>query len=603
MSLLKSTSEKKPAKPSLLDLIYKYFERYGKKILEIYITLPDDIRKSGIHLYPEVYASLIAFLTFISILFTIILSIILFIVKAYVVIPIIVLLPFATFLIMVHLPKLIGSSRSGGIEGELPFMTSYLSMMVVSGLSPYVAFERIAQSSRIFTKSSELAQRFILLVRIMGKDPLTAFSTIAQRTPSASVRDLLMGYITTVRSGGDVKNYLITKARIMFSEILVKMKIAADRLGGLLEAYLAIVLLTLISFTIMYFITVTYASFFAFGLTPISMFLFLYILLPFISAMIIYLADLIQYKEPWIDWRPYQFFFGLTIPLIIFLSIFGILLYYLNTPPELAESILVKGLNTVLTFPTKIMNTPDYINPSIGLGFVLIYATIPTVIFTEMVMREHKIIMGITRFLRDLVEIRKTGLSPERSIIELSTRSYGVFTKYLKKMALQLSLGVPLRRIIDDLFKKILVWRAKVLLYVMTDTIEVGGGTIEVMENLAWFAESVESIEEEHKKTLRTLLIVPYIGGILSAATIVMLTAFMGTLQFQPGAYKSAAMLTLPSIVLNVYIMGLVAGKVSGSSVASGFKHAVFLTAITIVFLTIAPLMESFIKGIVQPLT
>jgi flagellar protein FlaJ len=585
------------------DWVYRYFEGLGKKILTIYPNLPDDIRKSGIHLYPEVYASFMVFMTILISVLTIGLSIVFAYIGLYLAIPIVIPIPFLVLILLAYTPALIGSSRAGGIEGEFPYTTAYLSMMVMSGLSPYIAFERITHASRVFTKSAELSQRFILLVRVLGRDPLTAFSLLAQRTPSATVRDLLMGYITTVRAGGDVVDYLNKKARLLFSEILVKMKIIADRLSSLLEAYLALVLLSLISLTVMYFVTVAFSTL-SFGISPAAMFLTLYILIPMISGMIIYLADITQYKEPWIDYRPYLVFGGLSIPLTIYLILFGIVFPSILPPYNpLKQSFLVMGLYNFLIAPAKAFNIDTYLYPSVAFSMALIIATLPAAIYTEIISREYKIISGITRFLRDLVEIRKTGLSPERSIIELSRRNYGVFTKYLRRIAMQLSLGIPLSRIINDLFKKIIVWRAKVLLFVLTDTIEVGGGTVEIMENLAWFAESVDAIEDERKKNLRTLLIVPYMGAILSTATVIMLAVFLGSMPLSVGAYAAAAAVTMPSIVLNVYLMGLVAGKVSSGSIAAGFKHALILTLITLLFLIASPLFRITLGGLTQPVT
>ncbi len=567
-------------------MLYRYFERPAKTVLTLYPNLPRDIRRSGLHIYPVVYASLIVFITLLLFVITIVLAIVLFLLGFYIAIPFIILMPFLGFIFMVYFPSLIGSSRAGGIEGEFPYTTSYLSMMVMSGLSPYVAFERIIHASKIFTKSSELAQRFILLVKVLGRDPLTAFTMLSERTPSASVRDLLMGYITTVRAGGDVVDYLSKKARLMFAEILVRMKITADRLGGLLEAYLALVLLSMISLTIMYFVTTSFVAFIPFGMSPGMLFLVLYVMIPMVSGLIMYLSDVIQYKEPWVDYRPYIVFGGVTLPLIAYFTVFGIVLYSVLPPNNpLRNTFLVSGLNYILTLPARLVNLPEYLHPSIALSMALIIASLPSMLYAEKVGREHKVIFGITRFLRDLVEIRKTGISPERGIIELSNRNYGVFTKYLKKMALQLSLGYPLRKIVDEILRKIKVWRAKVLLFVMTDTIEVGGGTIETMENLAWFAESIESIDEEKKKNLRTLLIVPYMGAILSSITVILLAVYIGSLPIAVGSYQLAAMYTLPSIIINTYIMGLVAGKVSAGSVAAGFKHAIILTMISMLIL------------------
>ena len=103
---------------------------------------------------------------------------------------------------------------------------------------------------------------------------------------------------------------------------------------------------------------------------------------------------------------------------------------------------------------------------------------------------------------------------------------------------------------------------------------------------------------KERKKNLRVLLIVPYMGAILAAATVIMLTVFLGSLPLGAGPYKYAASVTLPSIVINTYIMGLVAGKVSAGSVASGFKHALFLSLVTLIFIMMTSAMQALLGGL-----
>ncbi|MCD6487837.1 MAG: type II secretion system F family protein, partial [Desulfurococcales archaeon] len=546
------------------DFVYRRFWWFGQYIVKVYPNLPDMLRKSGFHIYYEAYASFVGFMT---VLAAIIASGLMFLdailLGPIYIIPLLIPVPFILMVILVYLPSIVGGERAGGIEGEIPYATAYLSIMVTSGVSPYVAFERLGRSKAIFMKTSELSQRFSLMVKCLGKDPLTAFSMLARHTSSASVRDLFSGYIATVRAGGDVGDYLTKKARLFFSELLVKIKIIADRLSGLLEAYLALILLTTLSLSTMYFVNMAIPVASLPSLRGSFMGIILYILLPFLSLMIIYMTDLMQYKEPWIDMRPYIFFAGVTIPVSVFLIFFTVVLPKILPPTSpLIDNAFVAGVKLVMTAPNTlsqfIFGSPidDYLHSSMIITMVLILATIPAAAYEIKVSREYTVIRGITKFLRDLVEVRKTGLSPERSIIDLSRRDYGLFTPFLRKIGMQLSLGVPLSRIVREILNKIVVWRAKVMLYMLTDAIEVGGGTIEILENLAWFAESVDELDDERKKSLRILLVVPYMGAILTVSAIILLAIFMGALTYSVAAYAAAAELTLPAIILNVYLMG-----------------------------------------------
>jgi len=573
------------------DWVYRHFDWLGNRILKLFPNIPSAIKKSGIHIAPEVYASLTGMVLLLSLTISLaLIAVSLFILPNPILVVVLIVAPTLILLIMASLPSLLASNRASSIDGEFPFFSSYLSTMVMSGLSPYIAFERVLRGSTIFKRTSELAQRFILLNRMLGRDPLTSFSELAERTPSSRVKETLSGYIATVKAGGDVVDYLNKRSRLLFNEMLVGMKIVADRLGGLLESYLAMVLLTMISFTVLYFVTTGFAGVVPFGLSSEGMFMFLYIVMPLLSGVIIYLADLIQYKDPFMDWKPYIVFFATFIPIILFLSVFGILFYLMLPPYHPLRLNPVTSLIGQLLLLFNLGNPPSYLYSSIALSTALIIASIPGLVYHQYASREYKVVRGITRFLRDLVEVRKTGLPPERSIIELSTRDYGVFTPHLRKMAMQLSIGIPLRRIIDELLKKIKSWTGQVLLFILTDSIEVGGGTVEVLENLAWFAESVEAIEDEKKRSLRTLMIVPYMGGILSAVTVIYMTSYMAKLPIQVGAFSQAAGMVLPSIVLNNYIMGIVAGKVSSGRVISGVLHAMLLTLVTLVIMLATPI-------------
>ena len=62
------------------------------------------------------------------------------------------------------------------------------------------------------------------------------------------------------------------------------------------------------------------------------------------------------------------------------------------------------------------------------------------IVHMRMAKKQASLEAGVTSFLRDLTEVRKTGLSPEKCIESLSKRDYGAFSKELEKSALK-SLG------------------------------------------------------------------------------------------------------------------------------------------------------------------
>lgn len=556
----------------LHDASLKYFGKYAKSLQKRFPFIEKNLRKASLHTYVDTYYSLMMFLIVLSLIPSMAFTALALFFKAYALILIAALVPVFIFAGTLIMPIFKASNRGSNLDAEFPFTANYLSTIVMSGLSPFTSLERLLRASTIFKHSAELAQRFVLLNKMLGKDPLTAFAELAERTPSNKVKETFSGYIATVKAGGDVVDFMNKRARMLFQELLVGIKIIADRLAGLLESYLALALLTMISFSVLYFVTAGFAGVVPFGLNDFQMFLFLYIIMPFVSFIIIYLADIIQFKDPYMDWRPIIFYLAVSLPLSSVLILLGIIL----AGTLLSSNPLISSTRYILLLGRT--DAPLFIQPSLMLCTALIIGTIPSIAYYIYISRDYKVVNGVTRFLRDLVEVRKTGLPPEKCIIELSSRDYGVFTPHLRKIALELSLGISLPRIIEGILKNVKSWIAQAMLFTLTDTIEVGGGSVEVLENLAWFAESVEAIEEEKKRSLRTLLIVPYMGALLSSFTIIYMVSYMTNLPYQVGGFARAAGVVLPSIVLNSYIMGLVAGKVSSGRLAAGYLHAVLLT-------------------------
>ncbi|MEM2992596.1 MAG: type II secretion system F family protein [Candidatus Caldarchaeum sp.] len=193
---------------------------------------------------------------------------------------------------------------------------------------------------------------------------------------------------------------------------------------------------------------------------------------------------------------------------------------------------------------------------------------------------------GLTLFLRDLTEARKTGLSPERCIVDLARNSYGAFSKHLKIIARQIGWGIPLRKIYEDFAKRTHGWLEKAGVFILVDAIDVGGGAPETFEVLASFSEDLEEIERQKRATLKPLMLIPYITALMLIIVVVILVAFMKNLLTLARLSISTAEFVhffLPPVIIIAAISGLVAGKISSSTVAGGFKHAVIMSLLGLV--------------------
>jgi flagellar protein FlaJ len=196
-----------------------------------------------------------------------------------------------------------------------------------------------------------------------------------------------------------------------------------------------------------------------------------------------------------------------------------------------------------------------------------------------------------------LTETRKTGLAPEACIQNLSGRDYGAFSLELKKMSSDIGWGVPVRKVIMDFVKKTKSWMSQIVMFLLLEAVDVGGGTISMIESLARFNNMTQEVEKEKRMSVRPYMIIPYFAAILMVATTLMTLIFttrtlgmMGPTAASSNLENLTTLFTV-SVTVHVYIIGLVAGKISEESLASGFKHAALLVLIAVIASKIVPLL------------
>jgi len=136
-------------------------------------------------------------------------------------------------------------------------------------------------------------------------------------------------------------------------------------------------------------------------------------------------------------------------------------------------------------------------------------------------------------------------------------------------------------------------------MFLLVETIDVGGGTIGMIESMARFNNLTTEVEKEKKMAVRPYVIMPYFAAILLVATTTMMITFtQGTLGIaELGASQDMGpMITTftTSCIFHSYLIGIVAGKISEESISAGFKHASILVILAIVAAKILPLFIKF---------
>jgi len=560
---------------------FRLFGKVAPSFLKNVLEFKDYLERAKIKIYPETYVSLM-FLVAVLTLPVSVIAVVLIALFGFLPLIFLVPLPFYVMIGFLLIPMSRASERASNLEREMPFAATYISVMASGGIAPYTSFKRLSRVELMPAMRSE-AREIMKDVEIFGIDPLTAIENAAKKNPLDIFKDFLAGYASTVIIGGDIGHFLERKAEDIFKSRALRVKAAAERLGMLLETFIIVMVLMSLCFYILFSVESIYST----GMSSFSgILLYTYLFTPMLSLLFIYLAHSMQPKTPVTEMRPYKVF-GVC-------SVIGVILFMLLTSfMGYIEIPFFSSLQSIIDLP-------------IAIAITLFVATAPAAVtYSKISKKKAGMEKGINNFLRDLTEVRKTGLSPEKCIESLSNRDYGVFSKELRKISSEISWGVSIRKVILDFLKRTKSWMTQIVMFLLVETIDVGGGTIAMIESLARFNNLTQEVEKEKKMAVRPYIMMPYFAAILLVATTTMMIGFTaGTLGAPEAAGAGgtgsteglSAMISIftTSCIFHSFLIGLVGGKISEESIAAGFKHAALLVVIAVTAAKVLPMFISF---------
>lgn len=560
---------------------FRLFGKVAPSFLKNVLEFKDYLERAKIKIYPETYVSLM-FLVAVLTLPASVIAVVLIYLYGFLPLIFLVPLPFYVMIGFLLIPMSRASERASNLEREMPFAATYISVMASGGIAPYTSFKRLSRVELMPAMRSE-AREIMKDVEIFGIDPLTAIENAAKKNPLDVFKDFLAGYASTVIIGGDIGHFLERKAEDIFKSRALRVKAAAERLGMLLETFIIVMVLMSLCFYILFSVESIYST----GMSSFSgILLYTYLFTPMLSLLFIYLAHSMQPKTPVTEMRPYKVFGVCGVIGAILFMLLTSFMGYIEVP-------FFSSLQTVIDLP-------------IAIAIALFITTAPAaVVYSKISKKKAGMEKGINNFLRDLTEVRKTGLSPEKCIESLSNRDYGVFSKELRKISSEISWGVSIRKVILDFLKRTKSWMTQIVMFLLVETIDVGGGTIAMIESLARFNNLTQEVEKEKKMAVRPYIMMPYFAAILLVATTTMMIGFTaGTLGAPEAAgaggtgttegLSSMISIFTTSCIFHSFLIGLVGGKISEESIAAGFKHAALLVVIAVTAAKVLPMFISF---------
>ncbi len=458
------------------------------------------------------------------------------------------------------------SGKTVEIDRELSFTVMLFTLMASSGIAVYDAWKKMCKIS-LLPQTHKEAKEVVRQVEVLGYDPLTVMHKKAEEATSKTYRDFLAGYVSSVKSGVDVVNFLKSKLRSVLEVQTAAAFRSIERLGTLVEAYAVMMIVTLCVY-ILYVVLSATATFeyLSVGLassgTEPLMYALIFLTTPFITFVFMAIANLTRQS-----------------------NLISVKEAYRNS---LISGGAASGLLAAAMFLPQLRFIVEALTLPGLVTFCLLAVSLPPAIAYRKIARENfDAEEAMPSFLRDVTESRKIGLSPVKSIIHATKRrGYGSFSKALKLVRSQIEWGVPLRRIFGNIRKKIRSWPVLVYFLILIETIEFGGGSANALEILSEYSEKNKDIEANKRSTLKPYVVLAFVWSVLIALTtsIVAITVYVLTQISVPGA--SPAMLSAMQqqivmfsigIIFQCWMSGFFIGKISEGTFAAGFKYSAML--------------------------
>ena len=278
----------------------------GKKVerfLPAFDDLHINLRRSGIPISFKAYVAFMFFISIIAFVAALVLSLIM--------LPLIMqtnflsannfLLSFLfaglsvvmTLILIYTYPNIKASSRRMPIENNLPYITSFLTLLSSSNVPPSMIFRAVARIDTL----KEVRHEFSNIVRdveIFGEDLMSAILKNAKFTPNEKLRELLIGYVSTIRTGGNPTEYLKVQSESITRERIGRLDMMLESLSAIAEIYVMV----LVAMPLLFVVLLATLGMIGGGGASMNTSLFLYLLtyagIPIMGAIMMVIVSTLE---------------------------------------------------------------------------------------------------------------------------------------------------------------------------------------------------------------------------------------------------------------------------------------------------------------------
>lgn len=240
---------------------FKLFGRRVQRLLPYFKDLHNQLKKGGVKIAFGAYLSFMMLAAIIG--FTIpiiilpfllpnILRISFFSVENFLLSVMFALLSSVSIFILLYVyPGVKSSNRRVPIELNLPYISSFMTLLSSSNVPPRRIFRSMAKIDTL----REVRQEFSNIVRdveVFGQDLLTSILENVKYMPNKKLQEVLTGYVATIRTGGNPTEYLRISTENIMKEKMVKLDLMLESLSALAEIYIMILVAMPLLFVAMF---------------------------------------------------------------------------------------------------------------------------------------------------------------------------------------------------------------------------------------------------------------------------------------------------------------------------------------------------------------
>ncbi|MGQ0796937.1 MAG: type II secretion system F family protein [Methanobacteriota archaeon] len=205
-------------------------------------------------------------------------------------------------------------------------------------------------------------------------------------------------------------------------------------------------------------------------------------------------------------------------------------------------------------------------------------------------------------FLRDVAEAGRFGMTLADAIVVSSSGRYGKLTPEIKKMAAQISWGVPATEALRLFAQRVKTPMVQRVVAIIVKSSDAGGDVADVLTMVSHDTKENQLTQDERRIAMSTYVAVIYISFLVFLVTIWILNATFlpkmleasGALAGGTTAVTSPLAENLPEVVYNIRIAffiativhglgdGILAGVLDNGKIPTGLRHSFIMLIIAL---------------------